>query len=278
MQAELRPIDHSGGTSVRLYWEVARRGFRRYATYRGATVAGIFTNTVFGFIKAYVLIALFAARSIIGGYDVADALTYSFLTQGLIATVGIWGWFEIEDRIRTGDIAIDLLRPYSLLGYWLATDFGRATYQALARGIPPFLIAGLAFELRAPKHPGTWLVFIVSVALAIIVSFPIRAMVNLFAMWFLDSRGMAAIVSTPWIFLSGLAIPLAVFPPWLRVFARLTPFAATFDAPGQIFLEQLSGRDIVATLGLQIGWAAVLFVSANRVLNRGTRKLVIQGG
>lgn len=42
---------------MRLYTEVARRSFRRYAAYRGATVAGIFTNTVFGFIKAYVLIA-----------------------------------------------------------------------------------------------------------------------------------------------------------------------------------------------------------------------------
>ncbi|MBV9255191.1 MAG: ABC transporter permease, partial [Actinobacteria bacterium] len=35
---------------MRLYWEVARRGFRRYATYRAATVAGVFTNSVFGLI------------------------------------------------------------------------------------------------------------------------------------------------------------------------------------------------------------------------------------
>jgi len=263
---------------VRVYWEVARRGFRRYSTYRGATLAGIFTNSVFGFIKAYVMIALFAVRPTIGGYDVHDALTYEFLAQGLIATVGIWGWFEIEDRIRTGDIATDLLRPYNLLGYWLANDYGRATYQALARGIPPFLIAGLVFDLRLPEHPGTWLVFLVSVALAVTVSFPIRAMVNLFAMWFLDSRGLAVIVSTPWIFLSGLALPLAIFPPWLRAFARVTPFAATFDAPGQVFLEQLSAGGIAVTLGLQIGWAVVLFAAASHVLNRGTRKLVIQGG
>jgi ABC-2 type transport system permease protein len=264
--------------SVRLYWEVARRGFRRYATYRGATLAGIFTNTIFGFIKAYVLIALFAARPLIGGYDVADALTYSFLTQGLLATVAIWGWFEIEDRIRTGDIAIDLLRPYSLLGYWLANDQGRAAYQALARGIPPFLIAGLVFDLRLPEHPGTWLLFLVSVGLAITVSFSIRAMVNMFAMWFLDSRGLAVVVSTASVFLSGLALPLAVFPPWLRGFTRLTPFAATFDAPGQIFLEQLSAAGIAATLALQIGWGGLLLAAAGRVLNRGTRRLVIQGG
>ena len=263
---------------MRLYREIARRSFRRSATYRGATLAGIFTNTVFGFIKAYVLIALFSAGPIIGGYDLADALTYSFVAQGLVATVAIWGWFEIEDRIRTGDIATDLLRPYSFLGYWLAHDVGRAAYQAVARGIPPFLVAGLIFDLRLPVRAGTWAVFLISVVLAVTVSFAIRAMVNLFALWFLDSRGVAGIVSTGWIFLSGLALPLATFPPGLRVFARLTPFAATFDAPGQIFLEQPTEAGIAVTLALQAGWAVVLFAAAQRVMNRGTRKLVIQGG
>ena len=216
---------------MRLYWEVARRGFSRYATYRGATVAGIFTNTVFGFIKSYVLIALFAARPVLGGYRVGDALTYGFVAQGLIAVVAIWGWFEIEERIRSGEIATDLLRPHSFAGWWLAHDCGRALYQALARGIPPFLVAGLVFHLRLPQRPATAPLFLASLALAVAVSFAIRFMVNLFAFWFLDSRGLAAIMLTPWTFLSGLALPLAVFPAGLRTAARLTPFAATFDAP-----------------------------------------------
>ena len=197
---------------MRLYWEVARRGFRRLSAYRGATVAGIFTNTVFGFVHAYVLIALFAVRPVIDGYYVSDAVTYSFVAQGLIAAVAIWGWFEIEERIRTGDITTDLLRPCGFLAYWLAYDYGRAAYQALARGIPPFLLAGLVFDLRLPEREATWLVFTLSVVLAVTVSFAIRAMVNLFALWFLDSRGLASIVSTGWIFLSGLALPLAIFP------------------------------------------------------------------
>jgi ABC-type uncharacterized transport system permease subunit len=45
-------------SSGRPYWEVARRSYRRFSTYRVATAAGIFTNTVFAFLKAYVLIAV----------------------------------------------------------------------------------------------------------------------------------------------------------------------------------------------------------------------------
>ena len=88
----------------------------------GATLAGIFTNTVFGFIRVYSLIALFAVRPILGGYGISDALTYTFVRQGLIATVVIWGWFEIEECIRTGNVATDLLRPLSFRGYWLAIE------------------------------------------------------------------------------------------------------------------------------------------------------------
>jgi ABC-2 type transport system permease protein len=103
-------------------------------------------------------------------------------------------------------------------------------------------------------------------------------MVNLSAFWLLDSRGLAGVVSTVWIFLSGLALPLAVFPDSLRSFARLTPFAMTFDVPAQIFLEKVSGFEAGATLVVQAGWAAVLLVAAERVLDAGRRKLVIQGG
>ena len=44
--------------TARLYAAVAVGGFRRYATYRTATAAGVFTNTVFGLIMAYIFIAL----------------------------------------------------------------------------------------------------------------------------------------------------------------------------------------------------------------------------
>ncbi len=48
---------------MRLYWEVFRHGYRRWATYRAATAAGVFTNSVFGFLRAYVLVAVFAASA-----------------------------------------------------------------------------------------------------------------------------------------------------------------------------------------------------------------------
>lgn len=51
----------------RLYAAVAAGGFRRYATYRAATVAGVFTNTVFGVILVYTYLALWEEKPHLGG-------------------------------------------------------------------------------------------------------------------------------------------------------------------------------------------------------------------
>src|SRR5437763_13887945 len=92
---------------LRFYWEVARRSYRRFSTYRGATFAGVFTNTVFGFLKAYVLLAVFRSKTHVGSFDAVDVVTFTFVTQGLLATVGAFGELDLSDRIRTGDVVSD---------------------------------------------------------------------------------------------------------------------------------------------------------------------------
>src|SRR5258708_32463100 len=144
--------------SMRLDFELPRRGYRRYAAYPAATFAGMFTNTIFGFLQAYILLAVFRHRTHIGGYDAADAVTYAWLAQALIMTVYIFGWYELALRIRDGSIATDLARPLSPLRYWLAFDLGRAPYHFLFRGVPPVVVGPPAFRIPHPS-PGHGLVF-----------------------------------------------------------------------------------------------------------------------
>jgi ABC-2 type transport system permease protein len=115
----------------RLYAAVAAGGFRRYATYRAATLAGVFTNTVFGVVLVYTYLALWDERPHLGGYDQAQAVTYVWLGQCLYATLAIQGGgFEkdLMERIRTGDIASTCTgRPTSNCGGWQATSGGRCS-------------------------------------------------------------------------------------------------------------------------------------------------------
>ena len=139
--------------SGRLYAAVVAGGFRRYATYRAATVAGVFTNTVFGLILVHTYLALWDERPHLGGYDQAQAVTYVWVGQALFKTLGIGGGgFETDlmERIRTGDIATDLCRPADPQLWWMATDGGRALFELLGRGVVPFAFGAVVFELALP--------------------------------------------------------------------------------------------------------------------------------
>ena len=77
---------------MRLDWEIAKRGWRRYAAYPWATAAGVFTNTIFGFLQAYILLASTATGPTSAASTRADAVTYVWLAQAMIMTVYIFGW------------------------------------------------------------------------------------------------------------------------------------------------------------------------------------------
>ncbi len=136
-----------------LYRAVAGSSFRRYATYRVATAAGVFTNTVFGFFMSYTFIALWDQRPGLGGYDQAQALTFVWVGQGLLAATAVMGGGfreELQERIRTGEISIDLYRPVDLQLWWLAVDLGRSAFQLLGRGIVPVVVGGSSSSWHCP--------------------------------------------------------------------------------------------------------------------------------
>ena len=226
---------------MRLYAVVAVGGFRRYATYRVATLAGVFTNTVFGFIVAYTYMALWSERPHLGGYDLSQAVTFVWLGQALLMTcVMMGGGFEDEliERIRTGDIAVDLYRPADLQLWWLAGDLGRAAFHLLGRGIVPMAIGAFAFDLAMPVNPLTWVAFLVAVALGVVVSFAIRFLVALSAFWLMDGAGVAQMAMLAGTFFSGMLLPLNIFPGLLGEVARALPWSSLLQIPADMLPRQ----------------------------------------
>ncbi len=268
------PLAHSLDVDLAM----ARRGFARYAAYPAATLGGLLTNTVFGLMRASVLLALYTDRQSVGGYDATASLTYTWLTQGLIATIAIWGWQDIALRIRTGDIAIDLLRPVHPLRAGLAFDLGRAAYHGLFRGIPPIAVGALLFQLRFPADAITWAAFAASVVLAVVVSYAYRALYNCASFWTVDNRGVLLASLLLLSLFSGFIVPVNFFPDWLAAIARATPFPSMVQLPVDIFVGTATGTGILATLLVQAAWAATLLLVARGVFALGTRKLVVQGG
>ena len=268
-----------GLASLRTGAALAGAGFRRYSSYRQATVAGAFTNTVFGIIKLSVLIAVARqAGGTVAGYDAAALSTYTWASQGLISAVWLFAWTPIATRVRTGDVAIDLARPAHPVAVWLAEDLGRAGQAVLFRFAAPMLVGGLIFGLRAPTRWATVPLFVLSAALAVVISFGCRLLVNLSAFWLLDVRGVSTLYVVANNTLSGLLVPVAFFPGWAERAAYATPFPWMLQVPTDILVERHVGAAAFGALVSQAGWAAVLLALATWALARGTRRLVVQGG
>ncbi|MCD0485854.1 ABC-2 family transporter protein [Streptacidiphilus sp. ASG 303] len=264
-----------------LYGSVARGSFRRHATYRAATFAGAFTNTAFGFILSSTYLALWHARPGLGGYSAEAAVTYIWIGQALLATVAVWGGGfqdELQARIRSGDVAVDLYRPVDLQAWWLAGDLGRAAFQLLARGAAPLLVGALAYRLRLPHAAETWAAFLLSAALAVTVSFAVRYLVSLTGFWLLDADGVRALVGITGMFLSGMLLPLALFPGALGAAARVLPWSAMVQVPCDVLLERRTGGALARALGFQLLWAVLLLGAGRAVQGAATRRVVVQGG
>lgn len=273
--------------TVRALGSYFTAGFRRYATYRLATAAGAFTNTVFGLIKAAVLVAATGAAGTasatgepgrIAGYTALDASTYAWFTQALVAPVYVFAWNELALRVRTGDVAIDLARPVDLQLSWLAADLGRAAYELLPRALPPLVVGALTFGLVVPGDPLTYALGMASVVLAVTVSFAGRFAISLVAFWLVDIRGVIGTYAAVSLMLSGLLMPLSWFPGWLLAVARATPFPSMIQAPVDILTGRATGWSAVETLAVQGFWVVVTLTAGRLLLRLATRRLVIQGG
>ncbi|MDH6221159.1 ABC transporter permease [Streptomyces pseudovenezuelae] len=264
--------------SARLYAAVAAGGLKRYATYRAATAAGVFTNTVFGLILVYTYLALWDERPHLGGYDQAQAVTYVWLGQALLAALAIGGGGvenELMERIRTGDIATDLYRPADLQLWWLAADVGRALFQLLGRGVIPFVFGALVFPVALPGSWVTWAAFLVSVALGMAVGFGIRYLVALLTFWLMDGTGVTHMAMLVGFFCSGMVLPLNVFPGALGEVVRMLPWSALLQKPADVLLGE---ADPWSTFAFQGAWAVVLLVAGRLVQSVATRRVVVQGG
>ena len=154
MSRDAATVGHPLSGTLGMYTALAAAEFRRYATYRQALFAAMFTNSVFGFLRCFVLLAVVAGAGSTArgpaGYSSQRLATYVWIGQGLLGTINIWSPPELAERIRSGEVVADLLRPVDPIWQYLAADLGRAGYAALTRFVVPVVVGALAFDLYVP--------------------------------------------------------------------------------------------------------------------------------
>ena len=261
-----------------LFKHVTLLAVRRQLTYRTATLAGLATNFFFGLLRAYVIIALYGARTNVAGLSLSAAITFTGLTQATIAVINLWGWYDLSHTVESGEIATDLLKPMDFFAYWLAQDLGRVLVNLLLRSLPIMLFYVLAFRITTPPSAIDGLYFALSLGLAWLINFSFRFATNLTAFWVVNAAGVIRLATTLSLLLSGFLMPLRFFPAWFQRLCALTPFPAMINTPIEIYLGVRAPAAIVQGLYTQLAWALALVLLSYGLLRLGVRRLVVQGG
>jgi ABC-2 type transport system permease protein len=264
---------------VRTYLRLFVAGFRRQSTYRLAALGGLVANTTFGLLKVALLFA--AVRTSGGelaGYDVAMMSTYIWLSQGMLGSVNLNGRTEIADRIRSGDVAVDFLRPLDVHLAAVTTEVGRAVFALIPRGIPSVAIGALLVGMTGPDDAWAYALGAVSLLLGIVVSATTVYLVGISGFWLLETRGVAILYMVVSGFLAGLFVPIAMFPDWLHAVATATPFPSMMMYPVDVLSGRVGGLAAFGLVGLQVLWLAITLAAGQLTTRAGRRRLEVQGG
>jgi ABC-2 type transport system permease protein len=230
-------------------------------------------------IRAAMFIAVVKTAPGTGGYTVKDVITFSFISQGMLAFIAAFGAIDtLTERVKNGDIVTDFYRPSDFQLWWLAFDVGRATFQLLGRFLPIVLVGQVVYGVAWPDSARTAALFVISMYAALLISFGIRYLVSLSAFWIIDTRGPTQLAVTVIMFGSGNIAPLSFFPDWLEPIVRALPFAGLVQTPADVWMGKVTGADALVRVLVQLGWAVALFLLGRYITTMATRRVVIHGG
>lgn len=222
-------------------------------------------------------------KALYGNNTEIDGITLSMVTTNFILSMGLGAFFYtndyfISDKIRDGSIATELLRPISLKGRMLAENAGNALFDLLFKFTPSVLLVVLIVGMEAPASPIMFMLFVVSALLGYGVLWTISFVVQMMSFWQFNIWSIATLKNVLVNVLSGSMIPLWFMPEWMEGVLKFTPFSSIYFTPVQIYLGQLSYREILIKCGTQILWIGVIYSIGNALWLRGQQKLVVQGG
>jgi ABC-2 type transport system permease protein len=222
--------------------------------------------------------AVFAGRATVGGLMAAQTLNYVMLARifhdGAYATSMLR---EFGGMMREGGIQIALLRPLDFQASLYVQKLALLGLNVVMR-FPLAFVAWLLFGLQLPADPVVWVAAAVSLLLGCTVMFGFDWILACAAFYTTDAWGLATARQGLVLFFSGMLLPLAIMPEWLRTIASILPFSQAVYLPVSI----LSGLTPLAELPrlwlLQLSYLVVLLVLSRLVFRRAVRVVTVQGG
>ena len=249
--------------------------------YRAAAIAGIATQFFFGFMFIMIFEAFYSS----GGpqeFTFPNLVSYIWLQQAFLGFFMVWlRDSELGQIIINGNIAYELVRPYSIYSFWYAKLLGSKLSGGLLRF--PFvilvtLLLPAPYNLSLPVSFGAFALFVFSLALGLVLTTCIAMLmyISMFKTHTLVGSFVLFGITTD--FFGGHYIPVPLMPQWLQKLSSLLPFRYASDLPFRIYSGNIAGIEAFSGVMIEIVWIVLLFAVGSLLMRKVSKKVVVFGG
>jgi ABC-2 type transport system permease protein len=231
-------------------------------------VLGLFYLLIVAVLAGLWATAADAAGGEIVGYSSVALFWYIAIAEAGVNALPIRMIEEVGDDIGSEAVAVELLRPASVLWVRVAMHLGGSVVR-LAVCVVVGAVLALAVA-GAPPRPSGLVLAVPSLLLAVAVNSVAQYAFAGAAFWVRDAKGTWFLYQKLVFVLGGMLLPLEVLPGPLETAAKLSPFMAMAYAPARLaagFVEPW-------LFAVQLFWLAVGAFVAHRVYAAGERRLV----
>jgi ABC-2 type transport system permease protein len=189
-----------------------------------------------------------------------------------------WMLYEFEWHLLEGRLSYLLLRPMNPLWHYVSGHFG----EQLAR-FPFFLVMLIAFFVVYPQalgmpRPESIIIGVVAIYGAFALRFALQYCFAMLTFWYERASAIDSLTMLPYLFLSGLIIPLSDMPPGVERWLVYTPFPYMIDFPVRILTGKLApGAEMGAGFAILAGWFLLLAGTGALLWRRGLLRYSGQG-
>jgi ABC-2 type transport system permease protein len=266
---------------LRKYTKAFELGFQTALEYRANFLLSLLSAAYPIVIQVFMWTAIYGSsgEAVIYGYTYRQMLTYTFLA-GLVARVVRTGFeYDIMEDIKNGKFSQFLVQPLGYFPYRLFAYLGQKlpNLGMILIILVAVLFALSAFEIVALSI-STTLVFLVTLALAVILNFLIFYCFSAVAFWIVEIGFLFEGIRIVTILLSGGIFPLEVFGARFVQAMSLLPFKYTVSYPINVINGAMSPAQIAQGLLTQCFWIAACWGLAHYLWRLGGRRYVAVGG
>ncbi len=207
---------------------------------------------------------------LVGSPSFSGSNALSIFTPGALVMLGLFGslfvGFSIISDLRAG--VVERLRVTTVSR--LAPLLARALRDGLMLMVQAIVFMLIAWPLGLKAD---FLGVVIVLALVVIMGMTLAACSYALGLILKSEDAMAPVVNiftTPLLLLSGILLPMALAPEWLRTIANFSPFTHVVNAARALFAGNYGDNSVYLAIGIMGTLSVLAMIWAGRVFQKAT--------